>query len=110
MDQNWLILAVVIVGMGIVTYGIRLAMILLLGRVEIPPLVRRALRFVPPAVLSAIIVPELLGPGSGPLFLVNPRLLASALAALIAWRSQNTLLAIGLGMLAFWLLQAGLGF
>ncbi len=98
-------LALVIVGMGIVTYGIRLSMILLLGRLEIPPFIRHGLRFVPPAVLSAIIFPELLQPG-GAMALVNSRLLAGALAALIAWRSKNTLLAIGLGMLAFWLLQA----
>ncbi len=103
-------LALVIVGMGIVTYGIRVSMILLLGRIEIPPFVRRSLRFVPPAVLSAIIVPELLLPGGTPVALINPRVLAGAVAAMIAWRSKNTLLAISLGMLAFWLLQAGLGF
>ncbi len=101
-------LGLVIVGMGIVTYAIRLSMIVLLGRVEIPPFIRRALRFVPPAVLSAIIFPELLQPGGAPLSPVNPRLLAGAVAALIAWRSKNTLLAIVLGMLAFWLLQIAL--
>ncbi len=110
MDQSLLLLALVIVGMGIVTYGIRLSMIVLLGRVEIPPVVRRALRFVPPAVLSAIIVPELLQPGGNMISPINPRVLAGALAALIAWRSRNTLLAIGLGMLAFWLLRAALPF
>jgi branched-subunit amino acid transport protein len=36
----------------------------------------------------------------------HPRLLAGALAALIAWRSRNALLAIAAGMVALWLLQA----
>ncbi len=102
-------LGLTILGMGIVTYAIRLSLIVLLGRLEVPPLVRRALRFVPPAVLSALILPELLLPG-GVLDLspANPRLLAGTLAALIAWRSRNALLAIGIGMAALWILQAAL--
>jgi branched-subunit amino acid transport protein len=100
-------IGLIILGMGIVTYAIRLAPILLLGHVEVRPLMRRALRFVPPAVLSALIFPELLLPG-GTLNLSpeNPRLLAGILAALIAWRSKNVLLAIGVGMLALWIAQA----
>jgi len=39
----WLI----IIGMGLVTYAIRLSPIVLLERVDIPPVIRRALRFVP---------------------------------------------------------------
>ncbi len=102
-------LALVILGMGAVTYAVRLALIVLLGRVEVPPLVQRALRFVPPAVLSAIIVPELFLPGGVPDFSpANPRLLAGALAALVAWRTKNALLAIGLGMVAFWGLKIAL--
>jgi branched chain amino acid efflux pump len=102
-------LGLVILGMGIVTYAIRLSLIVLMGRIEVPPLVRRALRFVPPAVLSALILPELLLPGGVlDLSLGNARLLAGALAALIAWCSRNALLAIAVGMVALWILQAAL--
>ena len=98
-----------IVGMGIVTYAIRLSLILLLGRAAVPSLLQRALRFVPPAVLSALILPELLLPGGVPILsLANPRLLAGALAALITWRSRNPILAIAAGMAALWLLQAAI--
>jgi branched-subunit amino acid transport protein len=99
-------LGATIVGMGIVTYAIRLSLILLIGRVRVPSLLSRALRFVPPAVLSALIVPDLLLSG-GVLDLspTNPRLLGGVLAALVAWRSRNALLAIGAGMLALWILQ-----
>jgi branched-subunit amino acid transport protein len=100
-------LAAIIVGMGAVTYAIRLSLILLLGRIRVPPLVQRALRFVPPAVLSALILPELLLPGGTlMLSLWNLRLLAGMLAGLVAWRSKNVLLAIAVGMLALWTLRA----
>jgi branched-subunit amino acid transport protein len=80
---------------------------LLLERVEIPWRVRQALRFVPPAVLSAIIFPELLWPhGALDISLSNVRLLAGLLAALVAWRTRNVLLTIAVGMGALWILQA----
>ena len=64
-------------GMGAITYGIRLSFILLWGKITLPPTLQRSLRFVPPAVLSAIIFPEILRHGGAwnvsPL---NPRLLA----------------------------------
>jgi branched-subunit amino acid transport protein len=99
----WLIL----IGAGVVTYATRLSFILLLERVEIPLRVRRALRFVPPAVLSAIIFPELLLRDDGlDVSLGNVRLMAGVLAALVAWRTKNILLSIAVGMGALWVLQA----
>jgi len=95
-----------IIAMGLVTYAIRLSLILLLGRVEVSPVVRQALRLVPPAVLSAIIFPELLRPGGAfDLSLGNPRLLAGVLATLVAWRTKSVLLTIAVGMAALWILQ-----
>ena len=98
----WLI----IIGMGLVTYGIRLAPIVLLGRIEIPLVVQQALRFVPPAVLTAIIVPELLyRNGQVDVSLGNLRLIAGLLAIVVAWRTKNALLTIGAGMITLWVLQ-----
>jgi branched-subunit amino acid transport protein len=99
----WLVIA----GMGVITYGIRLSMIVLLEKVEISATLRQALRFVPPAVLSAIIFPELLQPGGAlDVSLGNDRLLAGLLAMIIAWRTKNVLLTIAIGMIALWFLQA----
>lgn len=53
----WLI----VLAMGGLTYAIRAAPILLLGRMNLPAIVLRALRYVPPAVLSAIVFPEQIG-------------------------------------------------
>jgi branched-subunit amino acid transport protein len=94
-------------GMGAITYGIRLSFILLWGKIALPPTVQRSLRFVPVAVLSAIIFPEILRHGgawnASPL---NPRLLAGVIAALVAWRTRSAVLTIVVGMMALWGLQA----
>jgi branched-subunit amino acid transport protein len=92
---------------GLLTFGMRFVFIYLLGRFEIPETMRRALRFVPPAVLSAIVFPELMIRSSGQidLSLTNFRLLAGIVAVLVAWRTKNTLLTILAGMVALLLLQ-----
>lgn len=83
--MTWLL----IIAIGIATYTLRLVFIISLGRVEMPALALRTLRFVPIAVLTAIIVPQLLLPsGAIVLSLRNPRWLAGLLAALIAWHPQ----------------------
>lgn len=95
---------------GLLTFLTRLSFIALLGRFELPPLAARALRFVPPAVLSAIILPELvLRGGELQLGWRNARLLAGLAAALVAWWSRNVFLTIAVGMAALWGLQALLG-
>lgn len=102
----WLI----IIGMGLVTFGIRLVPIVLLGRIEIPLIVQRALRFVPPAVLTAIVVPELLyRDGQLAVAVTNARLLAGLIAIGVAWRTKNALITIGVGMVALWVLQGLIG-
>ncbi len=92
---------------GLVTFLTRLSFIALLGRVETPPLLERALRFVPPAVLSAIIVPALvLREGTARLGPDNLRLLAGLVAVAVAWRTRNVLATIATGMGALWALEA----
>ena len=91
---------------GLITFGTRFIFIYLLGRFEVPETMRRALRFVPPAVLSAIVVPELLiRSGQINLSWMNFRLLAGVVAVLVAWRTKNTLLTILAGMAALLLLE-----
>jgi len=86
---------------GLITFGLRFSLIYLFGRFEVPETMRRALHYVPPAVLSAIIVPELLiRDGSVSLSLENIRLLAGIIAIITAWVSRNTLLTILTGMAA----------
>ena len=96
-------------GMAFVTYLLRASFLLLPPGVETPPLLRRALRYVPAAVLTAIWAPELalqnevlvLSPH-------NERLLAGAVAIAVAWRYRLTFATIVSGLLALhffdWLL------
>jgi branched-subunit amino acid transport protein len=91
---------------GLLTYGIRLSFIVLFGDGEISEPVRRGLRFVPPAVLTAIIFPELLFPnGSQEISLLNTRLIAGILAILVAWRTKSVMLTILVGMGVLWVLE-----
>ncbi len=91
---------------GLATFLTRLSFILLVGRREIPDWLRRSLRFVPPAVLTAIIIPELLLPGGRlDISIGNERLLAGLLAVLVAWKTRNTILTILVGMIALWIFR-----
>jgi branched-subunit amino acid transport protein len=101
---------VMIIG-GLLTFGTRLSFIFLLDRIQVPDWFRRSLRFVPAAVLSAIILPELTSP-NGTLFLSwrNPQLLAGLVAILVAWWTKNVVLTILAGMVALVVFQLVLGF
>ena len=95
---------------GLLTFLTRLSFIALLGRVETPPLLARALRLVPPAVLSAIILPELLvRQGRIDLSTSNLRLPAGLLATAVALKTRSVFATIAAGMAALWLLQLLLG-
>lgn len=101
--ETWLTLVLA----GLATFAIRASFIALAGRRDTPGWVMRLLRFVPLAVLSAIIALELAAAGGDPATRVaNPRLMAGVLAAAVAWRSRNVLLTIGVGMLSLWALTA----
>ena len=96
-----------IFGAGAVTFALRLSFIALLGRIRIPPSLERALRFVPAAVLTAMVIPLLFyEDGALEASLGNERLLAGLVAALIAWRTRSVLFTLGGGMVMLWALQA----
>jgi branched-subunit amino acid transport protein len=96
---------VIIVG-GLLTFAMRLSFIQLLAHVDVPDAVRRALRLVPAAVLSALVMPALLMPaGQLDVSLDNHRWLAGLIAIFVAWRTRSMLLTILAGMLAIVLLQ-----
>lgn len=102
MAETWLMIVLA----GLLTFGTRLSFIALAGIWQPPPLFQRALRYVPPAVLSAIILPEMfIQDGAVVILPVNPRLVAGILAIGLAWRTRSTFLTIVAGMLALYALQ-----
>ena len=91
-----------IAGMAVVTFGIRYIMFPISGRVQFHPMFERSLGYVPPAVLSAIIVPSILMPtGEVNLNLTNPYLIGAAAACIVGWFYKNLLLTIVVSMFIF---------
>lgn len=102
MNNIWFVM---VIG-GLLTFGMRFSFIYLFGKFAVPETLRRALHYVPPAVLSAIIFPELLiRDGLLDVSLGNTRLLAGLAAIIAAWFSRSTLLTILIGMAALFLIQ-----
>jgi branched-subunit amino acid transport protein len=93
-----------IAGMAVVTFAVRYPVLWLVGRYQLPQAWLRALRYVPVAVLSALIVPAILFPTGGPLPnpITNPYLVAGIAAALVAWTRGNLLLTLAVGLIVFW--------
>jgi len=96
--------AVVAVAVG--TWAFRASFVFLFGYLaEVPAWVDRTLRFIPPAIIAAIIAPQLLlADGSPAVALDNERLLAGAAAFVVAWFTEDILATIVAGMAVLWAL------
>ena len=98
-------------GMALLTFLLRYGLIGMSGRIKLSSSVIQMLRYVPPAVLTAIVTPAVLMPSGDRLMLsyTNARLIGAITAILVSYWTKNLLLTIVLGMLAFfswqWLLQ-----
>ena len=94
---------VLIIVSGMLTFLIRYAFIAAEGLYRAPSWLVHLLPFVPIAVLSALVVPELvLRSGELAVALDNPRLLAGTVAIAVAARYRNTLLTIACGLIALY--------
>ncbi|MCX7786544.1 MAG: AzlD domain-containing protein [Spirochaetes bacterium] len=94
-----------IVGMALVTFGIRYVLFASAGKVRFSSRFEALLRFIPPAVLSALIVPALLIPQGKEIVirLDNPYLIGGIVALLVGLIWRNLFAVLGMGMGAFWL-------
>lgn len=99
--------AYLIAGMFFVTFSIRYGLLPLSGRIRFSPGVQRALSYVPPAVLTAIIVPMALIPDGQTLqvSIANPYLVGTVFTVLIGWFSKNLMVTIVGGMAVFGMCQ-----
>jgi len=102
-------LAVLLGGIG--TFAIRGSFVFLYERLDIPELAERALRYVPAAVLAALVVPAVLTldgipvaeAGLSPVAAVrvllgSDRVLAAGIAAVVAYYTEDVLATIVVGM------------
>ncbi|MEO0828295.1 MAG: AzlD domain-containing protein [Cyanobacteria bacterium J06635_15] len=92
----------IIAGMAIATFSIRYIMFGASSRIKLSPALLNALRYVPPVVLTAIVVPEvLLSDGALHFSYLNARLVGAIAAGIVCGFTRNLLLTIVLGMVAF---------
>jgi len=100
-----------VAGMALVTFGIRYILLPISGRFQFPKRLEQGLRFVPPVVLTAIILPSVLMPkGMMDVSLANPYLIGALSACATGWIFKNLLLTIVLSMAVFlgaqWIIAA----
>ena len=90
-----------ILGMGLGMYALRLGG-MVLRDVTVPPAWERALRFVPVALLTALVLVSILGrTGDERTF----RLIGALGGALLAWRTKKMWACILAGMAVYWALR-----
>ena len=114
----WLLIFTV----GATTYAARMSFIAFFARRAMPPWLAEALKHVPVAMVTAIIVPSIafVSPGTLQLDPGNAKLVAALVAGAVAWWSgasrsshnpnpmivrQSAVLTIAVGMGVLWLLQ-----
>lgn len=95
----------VIVAVGALNYASRLSFIAFFARRAMPPLLARALKYVPAAMLTALIVPMIVDWKGAAADFATPRVAAAVLAAAVAFATRSTLKTLATGMAALWLLQ-----
>lgn len=98
--------ALLVLGMMVVTFGVRYPVLSLGGRIKMPEILIRALGFVPVAVLSAIAVPIMLAPDGELAVTLNNEYLVAGVASIATIAiTRHLLLTIILGMTLFLILR-----
>jgi branched-subunit amino acid transport protein len=96
-NEGWMI-----AGMMVVTFGTRYFLFALADRIRMAPWIEGSLKFIPPAVLTAIILPAVLLPqGDWQVSFSNPYLVAAIVAAAAGTLTRNLLATIAIGLAAF---------
>jgi len=105
MNRTWLIIA----GMALVTFLPRVIPILLLSGRKMPKIVELWLSFIAPAILAALLAPELFLNRSDP---VTPSLVLSGVylkaaipAFIVAWKTRSLFGTVAVGIVAAALLR-----
>lgn len=99
--------AAAVLTVGVITYGARAGPILALADRAMPAELQRALRYVGPAVLSALVV-SLLAGGRGIRGVEVIELVAVAAGCLVAARTRNLIASLAAGMTVLWALLVAL--
>lgn len=92
--------------MAAATYLTRISFLALVGKISLPGLLSRGLKFIPIGILTAFVVPGILATeGRVNFSFSNYYLLAGLVSGLVAARWKNVFLAMGSGMAVMIILQ-----
>jgi branched-subunit amino acid transport protein len=105
MDATLKLWAVILV-VGAINYLSRLSFIEFFARRSMPPMLARALRYVPAAMLTALVLPMVIDVTPQGLHAHMPKVIAAVVATVVAWFKLGTLWTLGVGMASLWILQA----
>ena len=105
MNRTWLIIA----GMALVTFLPRVIPILLLSGRKMPKIVELWLSFIAPAILAALLAPELFldrrDPVTPSLVLSSVYIKAAIPAVIVAWKTRSLFGTVAVGIVAAALLR-----
>ena len=100
----WVVIAIV----GVLNYLSRLSFIAIFARRHVPALLGRAFRYVPAAMLTALVLPMVVAAPPGDAATVSvPKIVAAIVAGVVAFMTRSTLKTLAAGMLTLWALQLG---
>lgn len=101
----WIVIAIV----GVLNYLSRLSFIAIFARRHVPALLGRAFRYVPAAMLTALVLPMIVAASpEDPTIVSTPKIVAAVAAGVVAFFTHSTLKTLATGMLALWALQFAL--
>jgi len=92
-----------VLSVALITYASRAGLIVFLAERPLPPHFTRALRYVGPAVLSALTV-NLIAGGKGIDGIETEELVAVGVGVVVAAVSRNLIASLAAGMVALWVL------
>ena len=104
MSVSTALFAVLVV--GVVTYVMRAGLILALADAALPAELIRALRYVAPAVLAALVVSLISNPELANRGVSLAEVIGVVVAVPVAWKTKNLIATLACGMTAFWVVLA----
>jgi branched-subunit amino acid transport protein len=105
MDRALTLWAVIVI-VGALNYLSRLSFIAFFAQRQMPPLLARALRYVPAAMLTALVLPMVVVGAPSLATLASPRVIAAFVAGVGGSVTHNTLATMSVGMAVLWGLEA----
>lgn len=106
MKLNPIAFIVLLIGVSLLTYLIRLLPIMYLSKKELPTWLKEWMKFIPAGIFAALIAPDIFtSNGSLSISFTNIKLISSFLVLLIALKTKSLGLSIFIGVVSIYLLS-----